>query len=162
MRLVELVYLMLPAYFASMAALFAKSWPGWNRPISRRWRGDHMTVIGFLLGAVAGVVTSYIQSLIPWSPRGLDPSNWLAVGGAQDIGALGGDAAKSFIKHCIGIAGGHSWIPADRLIVGTMLLSWPWLRLRPLEVAVLLAFTFVARIVVNHIAFRLGIRDTER
>jgi len=57
---------------------------------------------------------------------------------------------------------GQSWIPADQLdfIVGALLLAWPWLRLQLLDVALILAFTFVAHIVVNHVAFRLGIRDT--
>ena len=50
---VALVYVMLPAYVANMAAAFAKFWPGWNRPISRRWLGDHKTEIGFLLGRAA-------------------------------------------------------------------------------------------------------------
>ena len=163
MRLLEVVYLMLPACFANMAAPFAKFWPGWNRPISSRWLGDHKTVMGFLLGVAAGVFTSYIQSRIPWSPAGRDPSHWLAVGIAQGIGAMSGDAVKSFFKRRVGIAPGRSWIPADQLdfIVGALLLAWPWLALRPLDVALILAFTFVADIAVNHIAFRLGIRDTE-
>jgi hypothetical protein len=42
-----------------------------------------------------------------------------------------------------------------------MALGWPWLPMRPLEVALILAFTFVAHIVVNHIAFRLRIRDAK-
>ena len=41
---------------------------------------------------------------IPWSPRGFDPSNRLVVGCAQGIGAMCGDAAKSFVKRRIGIA----------------------------------------------------------
>ena len=52
-RLVELAYLMLPAYLAKMAPPFAKYWRGWNRPISRTWLGDHKTVIGFALAALA-------------------------------------------------------------------------------------------------------------
>jgi CDP-2,3-bis-(O-geranylgeranyl)-sn-glycerol synthase len=68
----ELVYTMRPAYFANMAAPFAKFWAGWNRPISRRWLGDHKTVIGFLLGVVAAVLTAYLQSLASWSHRGSD------------------------------------------------------------------------------------------
>ena len=74
-----------------------------------------------------------------------------------------GDAAKSFIKRRIGIATGQSWIPADQLdfILGALLFAWPCLGLRLLDVAVILVFTFVAHIVVNHIAFRLRIRDTK-
>ena len=53
MRLVELVYLMLPAYFANMAAPFSKFWPGWNAPISRRWLGARKTVVGLAQGTGA-------------------------------------------------------------------------------------------------------------
>lgn len=163
MKLVELVYLMLPAYFANMAAPFAKFWPGWNRPISRRWLGDHKTVIGFLFGVAAAVLTAYLQSLTSWSHRGLDAWTWVGVGCAQGVGAMSGDAVKSFFKRRAGIAPGQRWIPADQLdfVTGAVLVAWPWLRLRPLEIAMVLAFTCVAHIVVNHIAFHLGIRDTK-
>ena len=52
-RLVELVYLMRPAYLANMAPPFVKYWRDWNRPISRTRLGDHKTVIGFALAALA-------------------------------------------------------------------------------------------------------------
>ena len=163
MQLVALVSLMLPAYCANMAAPFAKFWPGWNRPISRRWLGDHKTVVGFLLGVGAAVLTSYVQARVPWWPRGLDPSGWFALGCAQGAGAMTGDAVKSFFKRRIGIAPGRPWVPADQLdfIAGAMLAAWPWLHLQPLDVVAILGFTFVAHITVNHIAFRLGIRDTK-
>jgi CDP-2,3-bis-(O-geranylgeranyl)-sn-glycerol synthase len=90
-----LVYVMAPAYIANMAAALAKFWPWWNRPISRRWFGDHKTIVGFLFGVAAGTVTSYLQSRIPWSPRGLEPADWVALGFAQGLGAMLGDAIKS-------------------------------------------------------------------
>ena len=163
MQLLELVYAMLPAYVANMASPFAKFWPGWNRPISRRWLGDHKTIVGFLLGVAAGVLTSYLQSHISWSPHSLEPSSRIAVGWAQGVGAMSGDVVKSFFKRRVGIAPGRPWLPADQLdfILGAMLLGWPWLQMRPLDVALILAFTFVAHIVVDHIAFRLGIRDAK-
>jgi CDP-2,3-bis-(O-geranylgeranyl)-sn-glycerol synthase len=119
MQLIELIYLMLPAYVANMAAPFAKFWPGRNPPISRRWLGDHKTIIGFLLGVAAGVLTSYLQSEIPWSPDGLEPTSRIAVGLVQGIGAMSGDAAKSFFKRRIGVAPGQPWL---RLISSTS--SW--------------------------------------
>jgi CDP-2,3-bis-(O-geranylgeranyl)-sn-glycerol synthase len=163
MRTVELIYTMLPAYCANMAAPFAKFWRGWNRPISRRWLGDHKTVAGFLFGVAAAVLTAYLQSLVGSPPRGLEASTWVAIGCAQGVGAMSGDVVKSFFKRLAGIAPGHRWVPADQLdfVIGATLVAWPWLRLRPLEIALLLAFTFVAHITVNHLAFRLGIRDTK-
>ena len=163
MPLLELVYVLLPAYGANMAASLAKFWPGWNRPISRRWLGDHKTIVGFLLGVAAGVLTAYLQVHVRWFAHSLEPSSWFAVGCAQGIGAMSGDAVKSFFKRRVGIAPGRPWVPADQLdfILGAMLLSWPWLQMRPLEMALILAFTFIAHIVVNQIAFRLGIRDAK-
>lgn len=163
MDIVALFYVMLPAYAANMAAAVAKFWPGWNRPISRRWLGDHKTVVGFLGGVTAAIVTSYVQSQIPWSAHGLQPSDWVALGGAQGVGAMVGDAAKSFFKRRVGIAPGHPWIPADELdfIIGALMLSWPWLQLRPMEVALVLGFTFAAHVATNHAAFHLGIRDAK-
>jgi CDP-2,3-bis-(O-geranylgeranyl)-sn-glycerol synthase len=163
MELVALAYVMVPADAANMAAAFAKFWPGWNRPISRRWLGDHKTVVGLLLGIAAGLLASYLQSRISWSPRGLQPAHWVALGLAQGAGAMFGDAVKSFFKRRIGIAPGHSWIPADELdfIVGAMVFGWPWLRLQPIEVALILGFTFVGHIATNHVAFRFGIRDAQ-
>ena len=66
-RLVELLYLMLPAYAANMAPPFLKFWPGWNRPINRTLLGEHKTVLGFALGVLVGIVAAYVQSLINWS-----------------------------------------------------------------------------------------------
>jgi len=51
LHVLQLIYLMLPAYLANMAPPFTRFWPGWNRPISRRWLGDHKTVVGFAQGS---------------------------------------------------------------------------------------------------------------
>src|SRR5580765_5167512 len=97
-RLVELVYLMLPAYLAIMAPPFVKYWPGWNRPISRRWLGERKTVIGFAFGVLAGVIAAYVQSRINWSRTLFLPSDWFLIGLAQGFGAMVGDVIKSFYK----------------------------------------------------------------
>jgi hypothetical protein len=70
MKLVALVSVMVPAYAANMAAALAKFWPGWNRPISRRWLGDQ-------------------------------PSQWVALGFAQGIGAMFGDAVHRGHPFCL-------------------------------------------------------------
>jgi CDP-2,3-bis-(O-geranylgeranyl)-sn-glycerol synthase len=162
-RLIELVYFILPACFANMAPPFVKYWRGWNKPISRRWLGEHKTVIGFALGVLVGVVATYVQSRINWSGALFSPSNWFAVGLAQGVGAMGGDAVKSFFKRRRGIGPGQSWVPADQLDfpLGALLLSWYWVPLDWLDVAAILGFVFAGDVVVNRAAFRLGIRDTK-
>lgn len=47
LRGMQLVYFIAPAYAANMLPPFVKYWRGWNPPISRRWLGDHKTVLGF-------------------------------------------------------------------------------------------------------------------
>lgn len=162
-RWLELVYLLLPAYCANMAPPFVKYWRGWNRPIHSAWLGDHKTVIGFALGTVMAVLTAYAQSRLEIGISLLwRPDVWLAVGMAQGLGAMGGDAIKSLFKRRIGVAPGRPWVPADQLdfVVGALI---PLSFLVPLslsDIVVMLVFTFVADIGVNHISFYLGIRDT--
>lgn len=157
------LYRLLPAYAANMAAPFSKYWPGRNWPISDRWLGAHKTVIGFALGVAAAVVVSLGLSAIAWSPDGTAPSGGWRNGLAQGIGAMTGDALKSFFKRRIAIPPGARWIPADQLdfVVGAMLAAWPWLHFGPAEVVLVLVFTFFAHIAVNHIAHSVGIRDTD-
>lgn len=162
-RLLELVYLMLPAYFANMAPPFVKFWPGWNRPIAPASLGTHKTVVGFASGVLLGLVVAYGQSVTDLGVRRWWVSDaWLAVGVAQGFGAMMGDAVKSYFKRRIGIAPGAPWVPADQLdfVVGALI---PLALIVPLgagDVALILGFTFFADIVVNHMSFYLGIRDS--
>lgn len=162
-RLLELVWLMLPAYCANMAPPFAKFWRGWNRPIHRRLLGDHKTIVGFTLGVAVAVGAAFLQSrLSPTLPLLWSRDAWLAVGLASGVGALGGDAIKSLFKRRIGIAPGASWIPADQVdfVVGALTVLAFFVTLRASDVVLVLAFSFVADVAVNQIAFRIGIRDT--
>ena len=80
-RLLELVWLMLPAYCANMAPPFAKFWRGWNRPIHRHLLGDHKTIVGFTLGVAVAVGAAFLQSrLSPTLPLLWSRDAWLAVG----------------------------------------------------------------------------------
>ncbi len=162
-RLVELIYLMLPAYLAIMAPPFVKYWRGWNRPISHRWLGDDKTVVGLAFGVLVGVLATYVQYRINWSRTLFSPSDWLLIGLAQGFGAMGGDVLKSFYKRQRGLAPGRSWIPVDQLAfpIGALLLLSHGIRFSWLDVAVILGMTFVGGLVVNHVAFRLGIRDAK-
>ncbi|MGE5730431.1 MAG: CDP-archaeol synthase, partial [Gemmatimonas sp.] len=69
---------------------------------------------------------------------------------------------KSYCKRRIGIAPGGRWIPADQLdfVIGAVALIAPLARFTLLDVATILAISFVGDLAVNQIAFRLGIRET--
>ena len=162
-RLIQLIYLMLPVYLANMAPPFVKYWPGWNRPISRRWLGDHKTVAGFAFGVAAATGTAFAQSLVAWDGSLVDYDGWLALGLACGFGALGGDALKSLVKRRIGIAPGKPWIPADQLdfVVGGLVALFFFAPLGPADILWIVAISFVGDIAINQISFRLGIRDTK-
>ena len=162
-RLLELVWLMLPVYCANMAAPFVKFWRGWNRPIHPLLLGNHKTIVGFGVGVAAAIAAAYLQSgLLVAIPLLWDARDWLGVGFACGLGALCGDAVKSFFKRRLGIAPGHRWIPADQVdfVVGGLLaLGW-FVNLSGSDILAILAVSFVADVAVNQLAFRAGIRDT--
>ena len=157
----ELVWLMIPAYCANMAPPFVRFWHGWNPPINDALFGAHKTVVGFAVAVLVALIVSFAQSQVI-VPLLWDRSGWLAIGLAQGIGAMGGDAIKSFCKRRIGIAPGHAWVPADQLdsAIGALALISFRVALSWTDVALILALTFVADIVVNHVSYALGIRTT--
>lgn len=161
-RLVQLGYLMAPAYIGNMAPPFVRFWHGWNRPINARRLGSHKTVLGALAGVAAAVATSFVQSRVCWEGSLVAYSDWLSIGLLLGTGAIAGDAIKSYLKRRRGIAPGARWIPADQLdfAVGALILIWPVAHLRWPDVVLVLAITFVGDIIVNQISFRLGVRDT--
>lgn len=157
----QLLYFLLPAYVANMAPPFVRFWRGWNRPISRRWLGDHKTVVGFASGMLAALATAAVQAhLAP--PLALARESWPQAGLALGFGAMAGDALKSFFKRRIGIAPGRSWKPADQLdfVLGALVMGLPWYVPGWPETLAVLALSFLGHIAVNHLAFWLGIRDT--
>jgi CDP-2,3-bis-(O-geranylgeranyl)-sn-glycerol synthase len=161
-KTVQLLYLLLPAFVANMAPPFVKYWPGWNRPISVRWLGAHKTVTGFAFGVGAAMVTVFAQSRIQWDGALISYADWPLLGLAMGFGAMSGDTVKSLFKRRLGIAPGASWIPADQLdyVMGALVFMWPWIRLSWQEVLLIFEVSFAGHIVVNHIAYWLGIRDT--
>jgi CDP-2,3-bis-(O-geranylgeranyl)-sn-glycerol synthase len=163
LRIVELMYLMLPVFIANMAPPFVKFWPGWNGPISPRWLGEHKTVVGFAFGVAAATATTAIQHSFAWRGGLVDYKVWLPMGLSCGLGAMGGDSLKSFFKRRLGIAPGVRWIPADQLdfVLGGLIALSLWTRLTWLDVLLVLGLSFIGDIAVNQLAFRIGVRDTK-
>jgi len=160
-HLLQLLYFMAPAYAANMAPPFVRYWKGWNRPISRRWLGEHKTIIGFGIGVLAAVVMTFIQSRVAWPGTLITYDHWAALGVRFGAGAMAGDVAKSFVKRRLGIAPGHPWIPWDQVdfALGALALVWGRAALPWVDLATILLLTAAGHILVNHLGYWIGIRD---
>jgi CDP-2,3-bis-(O-geranylgeranyl)-sn-glycerol synthase len=160
-RAVSLVYFMAPAYLANACPPMVRYWRGWNRPISQRWLGSHKTVVGFAAGVAGALATSLVQHVLALEIGPSLHQHWVALGLRFGVGAMGGDAVKSFFKRRRGIAPGRPWLPFDQLdfVIGALILTAP--ALTAIDVAVVLAVTFLGHVAVNHAAFALGLRDVK-
>ena len=163
MHFIELLYLMLPVYFANMAPPFVKYWHGWNRPISSSLLGSHKTVIGFGAGVTTAIIVTLLQSLVDWQSTLLAPSLWLRFGIVAGIFAMAGDSIKSFFKRRLRHAPGTRWIPFDQLdfVWGGLIALRLFVPIDWIDVVEICVFSFAADILVNHVSFALGIRDTK-
>lgn len=137
---VEALWLFLPAYGANMAPVFAmRLFPHWNRPLDggRAWRdgrpllGPSKTWRGLVAGGLLGTLAAVGQSLAAQNVSGLSDFGYAASGSlvvpallglALGVGAILGDAAKSFFKRRTGRTSGRPWVPFDQLdfVVGAL------------------------------------------
>lgn len=161
-RLVDLLYLMLPVYVANMAPPFVKFWHGWNPPISLHRLGSHKTVVGFGLGIAAAMIVTALQYFLAWERSLVDYSQWLPLGLSCGFGAMAGDSIKSFFKRRRRIAPGTRWVPVDQLdfVIGGLMALSIWYPFTWPDLVVIASVSFVGDIIVNQLAYRLGIRDT--
>jgi CDP-2,3-bis-(O-geranylgeranyl)-sn-glycerol synthase len=120
----------LPAGIANMAppiAAHISFLRRWDTPLDfgKTYRGirifgGHKTLRGLLVGLLCGTLTCILQAqIIPV------PYNPTILGFLLSLGALGGDAIKSFFKRRTDIPPGKTWFPFDQLdyILGGLFLS---------------------------------------
>jgi CDP-2,3-bis-(O-geranylgeranyl)-sn-glycerol synthase len=143
--ILETLWYFLPALIANIAPIVATrfNWLStWHRPLDggrvvggHRILGDNKTVRGLLFAVTFGSIVGLTQaglysnpdiqaiSIMPL-PTALAGIGWGALLG---LGAMLGDALKSFFKRRFGIAAGASWKPWDQIdvVIGVMLVaSW--------------------------------------
>jgi CDP-2,3-bis-(O-geranylgeranyl)-sn-glycerol synthase len=164
LRIIELIVLMAPAYVANMAPPFLRFWHGPNPPISRKWLGDHKTVGGFVVGIAAGIIVawSFSKGAFTSLPHGanLPFEHWLWFGASMGFAALVGDSLKSFFKRRLNLRPGAPWIPFDQIdfVVAALIVLSFWIKIDWLEMAIVLALSFLADVIVNQLSYRLGIK----
>lgn len=122
-----------------MPPIAAKYLPKYNQPLDfgkfyrgKRIFGDHKTIRGIIVGIIFSELLFLLQAYLFNNNlfirnNSLVNYNQISIffGFALGLGALGGDAIKSFLKRQVGIKPGTSWFPWDQIdwIIGTLLIS---------------------------------------
>jgi len=160
MNIMLVFYLMIPAYLANMApALIGRYFPripmDFGLSLGKvRIFGDNKTWAGFVSGVVVAVIVGFILSKIYW-PFDFSAVYW---SGLVGLGAMAGDAVKSFFKRRVNIKPGQSWIPFDQvdftigaLILGSFVFFPGWL-----YAILVVVISAVGHILINHLGYYLG------
>jgi CDP-2,3-bis-(O-geranylgeranyl)-sn-glycerol synthase len=172
-------WFLLPAAIANAAPVLAALLPyvrNWSQPMDfgymwrgKRLLGPHKTWRGFISGVLTATLIFWLQQVcvrhFGWAAHLVDGTGYAALpfvlGPLFGVGALGGDAVKSFFKRLHGVEAGRHWIPFDQLdyIIGAMLISLPFIVLPVMAYAWMLVIWFGAHMLANYIGWRLGIRE---
>ncbi|MBW2969583.1 CDP-archaeol synthase [Candidatus Woesearchaeota archaeon] len=158
-------YIMIPAYLANMSpALLGRFFPRVSMDFGlsfgkKRLLGANKTWGGFLSGVVVAVLAGFVLSRIYW-PFEFSAVYWSFLIG---IGALVGDAVKSFFKRRVDIKPGRSWIPFDQidftvgaLLFGSFVFFPGWF-----YAVLVVVVSAVGHILVNHLGFYLNIQKNK-
>lgn len=170
----------LPAAFANSIPIAAVKLPGiknWNSPMDfgRTYKGKpilgpHKTWRGVATGIVVATITLWLEQLLVrhtgWAHRltiGYDYAHYptLLLGPLFAIGALGGDALKSFFKRRRGTESGKTWFPFDQTdyIVGGALLTAPFIHLSFVQYIWLVVIWFGMHLVASWFGWAVGLKD---
>jgi len=162
MLILQLIWFMMPAYFANMTPLFVRKLDFLGTPINKKLFGSHKTWRGLVLGVVVGTFVFFLQQQMNISLLSLFDYSSVSItlGILLSLGALLGDIVKSYFKRLKGINPGKPWFPFDQIdySIGAVLLGsilyFPGL----LEAFYIIVISFVLHIIVNRIGYYLGIR----
>ena len=182
--LLQSVYFLIPAYFANMAPPIAKKFKFLeflNIPIERGKKlsdgrglfGKNKTYRGYVVGVIAGIIGAYIQMLLYHYPffqsisiSGIDYTSHyiiISIGVLLSVGAITGDLIESFFKRRLNKESGESFVPWDQIdhVIGAYIFVLPiaFYSLTWELFLCSLVITFFLHVIINHIAFYLGIRN---
>jgi len=169
------LFLMLPAYFANMAPVFAKKIDFLDYPIDFNKKlnkkpilGSHKTFRGLFFGVLAGLIIACIQYLLKdysffSNISLLDYSNWLLIGLLLSFGALAGDIVKSFVKRQLNIKPGKSFIPWDQIdyTLGSLVFI-SIIYIPSIEIIITaIIINFLLHIIANQLGYYLGLQKVK-
>lgn len=175
------LWFLLPAAVANVVPIVAAAMPVlrvWNAPMDfgltfrgKELLGAHKTWRGFISGVLAGWVVFWLQQLfvhaVHWSwardiatTSGYATLPWV-VGPLMGIGALGGDAIKSFFKRQSGVESGKSWVPFDQLdyIIGAVLITFPFITLSWQIYVWIFIIWFAMHLLFSYLGYKWGLKE---
>lgn len=149
----------LPAGLANMFPILAAHLPGLKKldyPMDfglclrgRRILGPHKTMRGLAVGVLVAALVMFLQG------------RPLMLGVLLGLGALFGDAAKSFFKRQLDILAGESWFLFDQLdyILGGILLTYWHTPLTWAQYGYVVGVYFALHLVFSAIGYLLGLKQ---
>jgi len=165
MDLLNVFYFFLPAYIANMAPVLAKKLNlPLDLPINKNKLGQNKTYRGLVSGYLASLLFIYTQKEFLFLQSNLinyNQENIFILSFLMTLGALGGDALKSFFKREKGIKSGKPWFPFDQidLILGAIACTLPFYNLPAKETLIVLILTPLLHFLTNFISYKLKIKD---
>ncbi len=136
----------------------------------QRLLGDHKTWRGIACGVIVSTAVFWLQQMLAGhfvalqhlgSPVVYASLPALVIGPLFGLGALGGDALKSFFKRRVGTPPGKSWAPFDQVdyIIGASLATVPFVIL-PWQAYVWAVITWpVISVASTAIGYLLGLKN---
>lgn len=173
------LWFFLPVGIANCTPIFASKIPllnQWAYPIDfyqtyrgKRIFGDHKTIRGLLTGILTAILTIAIQQYLYNNTNIIKTFvyidytilNPFIFGTTCAVGALGGDAVKSFFKRQFGIASGKKWFPFDQLdyIIGGIIATSFFIRLSEFEYITIVLIWFFLHIISSKIGYFLKLKS---
>ena len=163
-------WIFLPAGLANMAPVLAAHLPGlkkFDQPLDghlmlgrERLLGPHKTIRGLLCGVALAIACVFVQK--HFGLAGVDYNSispWV-LGTLFGVGALLGDAVKSFFKRRLAIAPGRPFLFFDQIdyILGGILLTFWYLPLSAAVYAYILLIYFLLHLAVSVLGFLVGLK----
>ncbi len=167
--ILEIIYLLLPGYFANMSPAFSSKINFLNYPVDfnktifgKRIFGKNKTFRGFFFAIIFAIIIAYVQSLLNLNVNLIDYKNFILIGFLMGFGAMFGDLIESFFKRQLNIPPGHRFLPFDQIdhVMGSLLfLSISYsISLKIFIIAIMI--TFPLHLIINYIAYKLRLRNT--
>jgi CDP-2,3-bis-(O-geranylgeranyl)-sn-glycerol synthase len=135
----------------------------------KRIFGDHKTIRGLFFACIAAILVSWVQTELYKNGFGKDfitidysSMNPIIFGILSAIGALGGDAIKSFFKRQIGVEPGKAWFPFDQIdyIVGGIICTAMYVPLALYHYLLIFVLYFGLHLLSTFIGFKLKLKDS--